>query len=187
MTPNPLLAALCVATALFPASPARAGAGHDHGPSVAAAHSPALPRFAAVSENFELVGVLDGRQITLYLDRAADNAPVAAADIELDLAGTKLKAGKHPQQDDAYLAELAADPLPGVLPITATVSVGQEMDLLAGELDLHPKAHAAEAPHAHAWQEYAAWGAIGIAALAAVLALLSRRSAARTSGTGALA
>ena len=34
----------------------------------------ALPRFAAVSETFELVGVLDGKQVTLYLDRFADIA-----------------------------------------------------------------------------------------------------------------
>lgn len=184
---NPHLTALCCVAALLHPSLAGAGADHDHGPSAAAAHSPALPRFAAVSESFELVGVLDGRQITLYLDRAADNAPVTAAQIELDVAGAKLKAGKHPQQDEAYLVVLAADPEPGVLPITATVSVGQEMDLLAGELDLHAPAHADEAAHAHAWQEYAGWGAGGIAALAAVLALLRRRSTTRPSNSGAVA
>ena len=39
---------------------ARAGEGHDHGSEAPAAASQALPRFTAVSEAFELVGVLSG-------------------------------------------------------------------------------------------------------------------------------
>jgi hypothetical protein len=120
------------------------------------ATGPALPRFAAVSETFELVGVLNGKQITLYLDRAADNAPVTDAQIELEIGGAKLKAEKH---EDAYEVVLAAAPKPGVLPITATVTAGKEVDLLAGELDLHEEAHADEAAHVHSWKEYAGWAA----------------------------
>ena len=40
-------------------------------------------------------------------------------------------------------------PKPGVLPITATVTAGAEVDLLAGELDLHEAPHADEAVHEH--------------------------------------
>lgn len=93
---------------------------------------PLLPRFAAASETFELVGVLNGKQITLYLDRAADNSPVTDAQIEIEIAGTKLKAEKH---EGAYEVALAAEPKPGVLPVTATVTAGTEADLLAGEFD----------------------------------------------------
>ena len=65
--PN-LPAALCAA-AILAASPAWAGPGHDHGDAAPAAVGQALPRFSAVSETFELVGVLSGKQITLYLDQ----------------------------------------------------------------------------------------------------------------------
>lgn len=126
-----------IAAALLLPLAASAGDGHDHGDTPAAA-GPALPRFAAASESFELVGVLDGRQITLYLDRSADNAPVAGARIEIELAGHKHLAQPHPQQPDAYQVMLGAAPAPGVLPVTAIVTAGQETDLLAGELDLHP-------------------------------------------------
>ena len=59
-------AALCLAVVLLGnALPAIAGDGHDHGDAAPAATGTALPRFAAVSETFELVGVLDGKQVTL--------------------------------------------------------------------------------------------------------------------------
>ena len=76
-------------------SPAWAGEGHDHGDAAPAAVGQALPRFSAVSETFELVGVLNGKQITLYLDRFADNSPVRGAQIELEIGGAKFKAEKQ--------------------------------------------------------------------------------------------
>jgi hypothetical protein len=169
-----LLAAMSVIAALLLPPLARAGDGHDHGDAGPVATGPALPRFAAVSETFELVGVLSGKRITLYLDRAADNAPVTDAQIELEIAGAKLKAEKH---EEAYEVVLAAEPKPGVLPITATVTAGKEVDLLAGELDLHEEAHADEAAHVHSWKEYAGWASGAVAALV-VLALVGRRVAA---------
>jgi hypothetical protein len=91
-----LLAALSLAVLLLGTSmSATAGEGHDHGDAAPAAAGTALPRFAAVSETFELVGVLDGKQVTLYLDRFADNAPVRGAKIELEIAGAKFNAQAH--------------------------------------------------------------------------------------------
>ena len=43
-----------------------------------------------VGTEHELVGVLDARTVTLYLDRFADNAPVEGAQLELELGGEKL-------------------------------------------------------------------------------------------------
>jgi hypothetical protein len=162
---------------------AHAGDGHDHGDTAQVATGPALPRFAAVSETFELVGVLNGKQITLYLDRSADNEPVIDAQIELEIAGSKFKAEKH---DDVYEVVLAAAPQPGVLPITAMVTAGNETDLLAGELDLHDETHSDAAAHVHSWKEYAGWAAAGFAALV-VLILIGRRLAARRQRPGAAA
>jgi hypothetical protein len=167
------LAALCIATALLGTNlPALAGDGHDHGDAAPAATGTALPRFAAVSETFELVGVLDGKQVTLYLDRFADGAPVRGASIELEIAGAKFQA--EPHGEDSYEVLLKEAPKPGVLPVTATVTAGSEVDLLAGELDLHEAAHADEPAHEPAWKAYVGWAAGGGVALA-VLVFGARR------------
>ncbi|GIX54452.1 hypothetical protein ACU6VJ_11155 [Sphaerotilus sulfidivorans] len=170
-----LLAALSVIASMLLPSLARAGEGHDHGDAAPVASGPSLPRFAAVSDAFELVGVLNGKQLTLYLDRAADNAPVTEAQIELEIGGAKVKAEKH---EDAFEVVLADAPKPGVLPITATVTVGNEVDLLASELDLHEEAHADEAAHVHSWKEYAGWATAALGTLV-VLILIGRNLAAR--------
>jgi hypothetical protein len=187
MTTSSLLAALATVAALLMPPLVHAGEGHDHGDAAPTSTGPALPRFTAVSETFELVGVLNGKQITLYLDRAADNAPVTDAQIELEIAGAKLKAQKSDRHEDAFEVVLAAEPKPGVLPITATVTAGQEVDLLAGELDLHEEAHADEAAHVHSWKEYAGWGAGALAALIALILIGRRIAAGRQRTTGAVA
>ncbi|HMM73584.1 MAG TPA: hypothetical protein PKC22_15425, partial [Rhodocyclaceae bacterium] len=102
---SPLLAVLSIATALLLSPLARASEGHDHGDATPATTGPALPRFIAVSDIFELVGVLNGKHITLYLDRTADNTPVTDAQIELEVAGEKFKAEKH---EDVYEVVLTA-------------------------------------------------------------------------------
>jgi hypothetical protein len=159
-----LLSALAVAALLATSETAHSGEGHDHGSEAPTPAGQALPRFTAVSESFELVGVLSGKQLTLYLDRPADNSPVRDAQIELEIAGTTFKAEQH--GDDEYEVVLAEPPAPGVLPITATVTAGNEVDLLAGELDLHETAHADGSAHTHSWSEYAGWMGGGIALLA---------------------
>ena len=156
--------AALLAAAILVASPAWAGEGHDHGDAAPAAVGQALPRFSAVSETFELVGVLSGRQITLYLDRFADNSPVRGAQIELEIGGATFKAEK--QGEDAYEIVLPAEPKPGLLPVAATVIAGDETDLLAGELDIHEQAHTDTAAVTHAWTASAGWGAAGVVVLA---------------------
>ncbi len=53
-------------------TPAGAGPGHDHGDEPQQARRPMSPRVSAVSETFELVGILKGGTLVVYLDRAAD-------------------------------------------------------------------------------------------------------------------
>ena len=166
------LPSLSLAVALLGAGVARAGDGHDHGAAPPAANAAAQPRFTAVSDAFELVGVLSGKRITLYLDRSADNSPVHDAEIELEIAGVTLKAEKHGDAEfDVMLAEV---PKPGVLPITATVIVGNESDLLVGELGIHAASQAGAAAHEHTWMEFAAWAGAALAAL--LLAWGARRA-----------
>jgi hypothetical protein len=174
-----------LAAALLAASPAWAGPGHDHGDAAPAAAGPALPRFAAESETFELVGVLNGQQITLYLDRFGDNRPVRGAQIELEIGAAKLQAA--PLDDDTYQVVLPEAPPPGVLPVTATVTAGDEADLLAAELDIPAQAQGDEAAHLHSWTAYAGWAAAGIAALGWLVWGGRRFIAARSLRAGAAA
>jgi len=175
-----------VAMALLLALPGLALAhdGHDHGDSAPAATAAALPRFTAESESFELVGVLDGRRLTLYLDRFADNSPVRDARLELQLGDEKLVPAPHGEGEFEVL--LAAAPVPGMLPVTATVTAGTETDLLAGDFDLHaPQAEAAAAPPA--WRRAAGWLAAAAAAVLLVLAGLRTARARRGVNQGGAA
>lgn len=160
--------AIAAAPLLVAALPAHAqdDHGHDHGDEPATASGPALPRFAAVSETFELVGVLDGNRLTLYLDRFADNSPVPDAELELEIGGVKVPVQAHGEGE--YDAMLVTRPGPGVVPVMVSVQAGNESDLLAGELDLHAEATVEADEHSHGWQEYATWAGAAAIALALV-------------------
>jgi hypothetical protein len=175
--PKPLLALLCV-TALLSGRAALADDGHDHGPSPAAPTGPALPRFTATSELFELVGIVEGRRLTVYLDRYADNTPVPQARLDLEVGGAKVPLTAHGPGE--FEGELPAALAPGLTAVTATVTADAQSDLLAGEFDVH------EAPHAHgddapAWKNLGGWG------IAAVLLMIALAATWRRVRTGAAA
>lgn len=179
-----LLVAATVLT-LIPGAFALAGDGHDHGEAPAAVAGPALPRFAAESETFELVGVVDGSQLTLYLDRYADGSSVTDARIELDLGGTPLVAAATAH--GAYVATLPQPLAPGVTPVTATILAGADSDLLAGELDIHDAAHEEEPAQRHSPQQIAGWGGAALLGLFAAGVAVRRRRGARPAQNGGAA
>jgi hypothetical protein len=170
MNTSNLFHALSIALMLGLAAPyAAADDGHDHGDETPASAGPALPRFAAATELFELVGVLEGRRLSLYLDHAPDNRPVKDARLELEFNGAPLAVA--PRGEGQFEAMLAAAPEEGVVAVTATVMAGNEADLLAGELDIHHDEHVeAGAATDTKWPAYAvgaagAAGGLGVAAL----------------------
>lgn len=140
-----------------------AGPGHDHGDAPATSDGAASPRFAAVSESFELVGILQGKQLTLYLDRSADNSPVPDARLELELAGQKIPVQSHGIGE--FVATLTQEVPAGQHAVMATVVTARETDLLAGELDLHDDEHSDPPTGPRVWLLYG-----GVALM--VLALL---------------
>ena len=159
---------------------ALAGPGHDHGEAPAAPAGTALPRFAATSDLFELVGVLDGQKIALYLDHAGDNRPVKDARLELDIAGTSVPVTRVAEGE--FQATLAAPLAEGVSPVTATVAAGTDTDLLAGEIDLHPAAHTDAAPAGLARRTALIMGAVAAVLLALAAAWGLRRGRAARMG-----
>lgn len=140
---------------------ALAGPGHDHGETAPPVIGTALPRLAATSEEVELVGVLNGRQLTLYLDRSSDNSPINGAAIEIEIAGTSYTAEK--QGDGEYEILLKKPLKPGVIGVTAVIRAGALNDLLAAELDLPHDEH--DHDHPHSWRVISMWVGIGLLAL----------------------
>ena len=165
MTLNPRLTAFTLA-ALIAVTPltTQAGEGHDHGEAPAAPSGPALPRFAAAGDTFELVGVLNGHDLTLWLDRAADNSPVTDASLELMVGGVKVEVEQHAPGE--FEAELAEEPEEGELAIVAQVASGQQREQLSTELDIHHDEHAEASTSAAPWARYGACGVGGLVALA---------------------
>ncbi|WP_404299885.1 hypothetical protein [Alicycliphilus denitrificans] len=159
---------------------ASAHEGHDDAPATAQAG--AAPRFAAVSEQFELIGVIDGRRLSLFLDHAPDNSPVREARLELEVGGKPLAVTQV--AEGQYQAELAQPLADGETPVTATVIAGADSDLLATDIDWHAPAAAAQAP---AWggKSILASAAAALLALAALWAWRSRRAASLRMGGAA--
>lgn len=145
--------------------------GHDHGDAPAAAGT-ASPRMDAHSDLFELLGVVENGQMTVYLDRYATNEPVTGAKIEFE-------SGEHkgvatPQADGTYLIKFDALTKPGQLPFSFTVTAGSDTDLLAGELEIaDPHEHEEEAHRS--WPAWAGYGAAAIAAALALAILIARK------------
>lgn len=161
-----LLASLCAAPAM-----AVDEHGHDHG-APSAPSGPALPRFTAVSEAFELVGVVSGKQLAVYLDRFEDNSPVKDASVELEVGGAKVALKRR--ADGEFEGTLAEELKPGVIAVTATVVAGNDTDILGGDLVM-PQPAAVLGKNARGWWPYAS-GATGFLLVLAWLAWRKRRA-----------
>lgn len=176
--PNSYLMPLFVASLLCSGQLVQAGEGHDHGEKPAA-QTTSLPRFVASSDQYELVGVIDGKKITAYLDNSISNEPVKNAKLSIELAGkpVTLKA----IAEGVFEINLAEPLKPGVTAVSAMMSAGAVTDLLAGEIDIHED-HAKDKPTAGAFQtllHYAPWVAGALAALVLLGVVLKRLAAKR--------
>jgi hypothetical protein len=127
--------ALLASITMFLSGFALASPGHDHShdaaPQTAAAS--ALPRFEAHSELFEVVGVLHEDELSVFVDRFNSNAPVLGAKVELESASAKAAGQFHEDHGD-YSFALASFKKPGSHPITLTITDGEDIDMLAGNL-----------------------------------------------------
>ncbi|MDA8521155.1 hypothetical protein [Acidovorax sp. NCPPB 4044] len=176
---------LAVVLALLPAWSV-AHEGHDDEAPVAAGAG-MLPRFTAVSDAFELVGVLDGQRLSLYLDHAADNRPAEGARLDLEINGRPV--ALSPSGGDGRFEALLPEPLPeGEAAVAAVVAVGAANDVLAGTLDIHGHAESGPESAGSPWRTRAPWIAGAVLALVlAAVALRRRAGAGRRSAIGGAA
>jgi len=152
------------------ALPAWSHEGHDDAaPPVVSAQ--VAPRAAGESDEFEMVAVVQGSQLVLYLDRFASNEPVAGAQLEVEGGGFKGIAAET--APGVYSLPAGALAGPGRHALTVSVQAGDVADLLTATLDVAKPA--ADVAHARPWREWAAWGALGAVLLGGVLIVLRRR------------
>ncbi|WP_265941910.1 carboxypeptidase-like regulatory domain-containing protein [Dechloromonas sp. A34] len=126
--------------------PLLAHEGHDHEAATKPADVRLAPRFELRSEDFELVGVLAGKELIVYLDRAADNAPVPGAQIEIE--GQGINGVATEMANGIY--QLSVPPLTpaGKYPLTLTIQAGEIVDLLSANLEIgHVAAAVTDAGH----------------------------------------
>jgi hypothetical protein len=183
MNPKHSLPLLVVVVLAATAASAADEHGHDHGAPAAAVGS-ALPRFTAVSEAFELVGVVDGKQLTVYLDRFEDNAPVKDAQIDLEIGGAKVAVKQV--SDGEYAGSLPQELKPGIAAVTATIVAGDDTDILAADLLLQ-EPRFAQAGASMGWRRYAVWGAVAAVVVAVLVGIGRRAGAARRVRVGGAA
>ncbi len=111
-----------------------------------AAAPAATPLVVMESESFEAVGRLNEEGLVWWIDRADTNAPVLGATLEVERDGKTAAALFRPERGDYLIADrewLQALRAVGHHPLALTLIVGEDSDLLAGELQVENAAAAA--------------------------------------------
>lgn len=162
--------------------PADAHAGEDHGDG-AAAPLPVeayAPRAYALSEDFELVVVLDDsrqpiRRLLATLDRFRTNEPVLAAKLEVEINGMTLAAKEVGPGIYAVDSPTLAKLPPGYeLAFTVSIETPDTSDLLSASLHV-PGPSSAEGANGRHWYEYVLWAMVILVFLVALAFLAHRR------------
>lgn len=184
--PRRVMAGALLGAAVLLGSPqlARAHEGHDHGaaPPAPSPTPQAGPKFIAVSEDFEVVGVLSRDALTVYLDDTRTNRPIDGATLEIAAQGLSGVATR--EAPGTYRLALKS-PLPaGSYALTVSVDAAQGSDLLAAKLDVGKPAVATDivtASQPITWKALMG-SALLLVVIATVFLLLKRQRASRRTG-----
>lgn len=128
------LPALVLIVALLGITAAPAHEGHDHGPPAAASAPTASPRAVAVSDQYELVAILRGHRLVIYLDRFADNAPVTDAGVAVTIGEATEAMTAAAAADGTYQLDSERFHTPGALELVFAITAPDGDDLLAATL-----------------------------------------------------
>ena len=119
---------------LFLTGPVPAHEGHDVVANPDTAPAAGLPRVSASSELYELVGVLDGLRLTIYLDRFQNNLPVNDANIGVTINDKTEVA--EPSPDGTYMLVSGQFGAGGLFEFVFDIRAPEGDDLLIGKLSL---------------------------------------------------
>lgn len=120
--------------------------GHDHETIPTAAAQPGAPRLEASSSSFELVGVVQGGGLTIWLDRFQSNEPVPDATIDVETPAGPQTATAQP--DGTYRFPAPWADKPRAYDLIFTVTAGGDVDLLTATLQAPPALASTVAPSA---------------------------------------
>ena len=183
-------AIIFIATSMFLlllllAPKAWADAGHNHGDAPAAATGGASPRVTSHSDLFELVGVVDKGEMTIFLDRYATNEPVKDAKIELEIGS--IKGVAVVQADGSYSFKNDVLAKPGDLAVSFTVVAGKDADILAGDLKIgSPVDDQIGNKASKPWLRWAAYAGGALLLITIAVAVLRRRKRSATFASNAI-
>src|SRR5262245_14709945 len=112
----------------------RAHEGHDHDDSARAAlASSTYPRVTAQSELYEVVGILKGDRLLIYLDRATTNEPVTDAKVRVTIGdGEAIEA--ESTENGTYAVSSSRLSGTGSVEIIFAVTGNNADDLLVGAI-----------------------------------------------------
>ena len=148
----------------------------DHGEgSKPAEVTSAAPRAQAQTDLFELVATPHNGQLTVYVDRFADNQPVDDAKVEIESGNWKAVANEI--EGGTYRVAAPQFAVPGTYPLVFTVTAGNDADLLEATLiigEAAPVPPLGNLPSRWGW-----FSAALIAITVAAIGLLKRRKSAR--------
>ena len=177
------LRALAVTAVLCGAiAPASAHEGHDHGEQQPVSAG-ALPRGEADSDAFEIVAIVRGENLEIYLDRFATNEPVTGATLEVESPDGPVKAAAG--ADGTYRVAAPWLAKNGRADLIFTVTAGDTTDILPLTIQTAPGAaqsaaqrDAAPGGHISKVSVLLVLGGALIGALLSAIALRGRRRAA---------
>jgi RND family efflux transporter MFP subunit len=107
---------------------------------------PGLPRVTAQTDQYELVGILKGQRLIIFLDRFADNSPITDATVTVSIGGAETAAQR--EQDATYSVISKAFAGTGAVDLVFNVRAPAGEDLLIGSLQLPSAPAAARTPPA---------------------------------------
>jgi RND family efflux transporter MFP subunit len=134
---NARVAALCCVTGIFLSLSAPvAHEGHeDDDATRSALTSSTYPRVTAHSELYELIGIVRGERLSIYLDHVATNEPVADAKVKAAIGDTGL-VDAEAAENGVYTLSFPRLARTGSLEVVFSVTATSGDDLLVGALTL---------------------------------------------------
>lgn len=151
---------------------AHGGEDHGDGPKPAMVAN-VTPRAEAQTELFELVATPGNGQLTIFIDRFANNAPVTGAKVEVESGSWKAVAPAF--DNGSYRVNAPQFAKPGRYPLLFTVEAGADTDLIETTLVVAEAAKPAAAARLPGAGSMWWWVGGALAALAGISLLLKRR------------
>jgi membrane fusion protein, heavy metal efflux system len=125
----------CVASIVLGVSALFAHEGHDDDATRSALASSTYPRVTASSELYELVGIVKGERLSIYLDHFATNESVSDAKIKVAI-GDAEPVDAEPTENGIYTIPFRSLARTGSLEVVFSVTATSGDDLLVGALTL---------------------------------------------------